>query len=83
LAADNEQLTRAEFNRAFVLMQYFAFLKRDPDGPGFEFWLAVINRRSQSDAGAYRGMVCAFLSSNEYQYRFGMITTHSTAECGP
>src|SRR5262249_46829023 len=30
-----------EFNPAFVLMQYFGYLHRDPDQGGYNFWLNV------------------------------------------
>jgi hypothetical protein len=80
--AENETFARAEYNRAFVLMQYFGYLKREPDQPGLEFWLNVMNGKPANDASAYRSMVCAFLSSTEYQARFGMIMTHTNSECG-
>ncbi|HEV7858810.1 MAG TPA: DUF4214 domain-containing protein [Pyrinomonadaceae bacterium] len=42
-AAQNEAFTLREFNSAFVLMHYFAYLKRDPEEDGHKFWLSVIN----------------------------------------
>jgi len=45
---------QAEYNRSFVLMQYFGYLQRDPDVGGYEFWLDVINNREPNN---YRGMV--------------------------
>lgn len=81
--ADNETLARSEFNQAFVLMQYFGYLRRDPDQHGLEFWLNILNSKPRNEASAYRSMVCSFLSSTEYQARFGMSMTHSNAECGP
>jgi Carboxypeptidase regulatory-like domain/Matrixin/Domain of unknown function (DUF4214) len=81
--ADNDAFARAEYNRAFVLMQYFGYLRRDADKQGYEFWLNILNARSPNDTSAYRGMVCAFLSSTEYQARFGMIRSHTNSECGP
>jgi hypothetical protein len=81
--ADDEALARAEYNEAFVLMQYFAYLRRDPDPNGFDFWLNILNNSPRSEANAQRAMVCSFLSSAEYQGRFGMFITHSNAECGP
>jgi hypothetical protein len=68
-----------EYNRAFVLMQYFAYLRRDPDPAGYEYWLSVLN--SQQPAN-YRGMVCSFLTSEEYQRRFGPVAARSNADCG-
>jgi hypothetical protein len=63
-------------------MQYFGYLRRDPDERGFNFWLNVLQSKPASDSRAYQAMVCSFLSSAEYQARFGMTLTHSDAECG-
>ena len=80
--ADSEAFARAEYNQTLVLMQYFGYLRRDPDQRGYEFWLNVLNSNPVNEASAYRSMVCAFLSSTEYQARFGMIITHANSECG-
>jgi len=69
----------AEYNKAFVLFEYFGYLRRNPDPGGYDFWLDVLNGR---EAGNYRGMVCAFLTSSEYQTRFSSVVTHSNSECG-
>lgn len=37
--AQNANFSRSEFNSAFVLMQYFGYLRRDPESAGFNFWL--------------------------------------------
>src|SRR5205807_1504054 len=34
-----------EYNRSFVLAQYFGYLRRDPDQGGYDFWLNVLNNR--------------------------------------
>ena len=68
-----------EYNPAFVLMQYFGYLKRNPDEGGYDFWLNVLNNEAPNN---YRAMVCSFLTSAEYQDRFGSTRTHSNAECG-
>ncbi len=57
----------AEYNRAFVLMQYFGYLRRDVDQAGYDFWLNVLNNREPNN---YRGMVKAFITSQEYRDRF-------------
>jgi hypothetical protein len=80
--ADSEGIVRAEYNRSFVLMQYFGYLRRDPDEKGFTFWLNVLQDKPATDSRAYQSMVCSFLSSAEYQARFGMTLTHTNAECG-
>jgi hypothetical protein len=79
--AESDGFAHAEYNRAFVMMQYFGFLRRDPDERGFEFWLTVLQNQPANPA-AYRAMVCSFLSSAEYQSRFGMTLTHTNDECG-
>lgn len=67
-----------EFNPSFVLMQYFGYLRRDPDAGGYNFWLDVLNNRQPNN---YRCMVCAFITSREYQERFIPVVTRSDVEC--
>jgi hypothetical protein len=67
-----------EYNRAFVLMQYFGYLRRDPDQGGYDFWLNIVNNQALNN---YRAMVCAFLTSTEYQQRFGTSVTRSNQDC--
>jgi aldose sugar dehydrogenase len=67
-----------EYNPSFVLMQYFGYLRRNPDAGGYDFWLDVITNR---DPNNYRSMVCAFITSAEYQQRFSSVVTHSNVEC--
>jgi hypothetical protein len=72
--AENPTFSSAEFNRAFVLMQYFGYLRRNADDlpntdfSGFDFWLNKLNQ-----FGDYKSaeMVKAFISSDEYRKRFG------------
>jgi hypothetical protein len=77
--ADNDALASAVLNEAFVQMEYFGYLRRDVDGDGYAFWLNVLN---EGDAGNYRGMVCSFITSAEYQQRFGTMVTSSNTQCG-
>jgi hypothetical protein len=60
-----------------VLAQYFNYLRREPDDSGYNFWLNILNNQPNN----FRGMVCAFITSAEYQDRFGAVRTHSNAEC--
>ena len=76
--ADNAVFKQSQYNQAFVMTEYFAYLRRDPDQAGYNFWLGVLNN---GDRGNYRGMVCAFLTSTEYQHRFSSVVSHSNAEC--
>jgi hypothetical protein len=78
-AIDATAFQSTEFNRAFVLMQYFGYLGRDIDQGGYDFWLDVLNNRVP---GNFQGMVCAFITSAEYQQRFSSLTPHSDRECG-
>jgi hypothetical protein len=77
-AIDDAAFTQAEYNRSFVLMQYFGYLKRDPEQAGFDFWLNVLDNREPNN---YKGMVCSFITSAEYQLRFSPAVTHSNREC--
>jgi endonuclease G len=70
-----------EYNGAFVLTQYFGYLRRDVDRAGYEFWLNVLNSR-EAGASNYRAMVCAFITSAEYQRRFSPIVTRNNGDCG-
>jgi predicted extracellular nuclease len=66
--AQNERFVRAKFNEAFVRMQYFGYLRRDPDDSGFHFWL---NKLNEFDGNFERAeMVKAFIVSGEYRDRF-------------
>jgi hypothetical protein len=59
---------RKIFNEAFVTMQYFGYLRRDPDDAGFQFWLSKLNQFNGNFVEAE--MVKAFISSDEYRRRF-------------
>ena len=63
-----------EYNPSFVLIQYFGYLRRDAESDGYNFWLDVLNNREPNN---YRGMVCAFITSTEYQRRFSSVVTHN------
>ena len=75
--AEHPALAQAEFNKAFVLMQYFGYLRRNPndfpestlDFQGFNFWLGKLNQFNGNFLNAE--MVKAFLVSGEYKGRFG------------
>lgn len=73
--AEDPDLISAEFNRAFVLMQYFGYLRRNPDDApdgnfeGYNFWLTKLNQFDGNFISAE--MVKAFITSTEYRQRFG------------
>ena len=67
--AETEELQTREFNAAFVAMEYFGYLRRDPDTSGFNFWLNKLNTFNGNFRNAE--MVKAFLAASEYRQRFG------------
>jgi len=75
--AEDQDLFNAESNRAFVLTEYFGYLRRNPnDAPessldytGYDFWLQKLNQFNGNYIAAE--MVKAFISSDEYRKRFG------------
>ena len=75
LTAENPTFTQREISPAFVLMQYFGYLQRNPSDPpdsnlaGYNFWLSKLNEFG----GDFRRaeMVKSFLVSTEYRGRFG------------
>jgi len=71
--AQSQSVFNRQYNSAFVLMQYFGYLRRNPDDApdgnfdGYQFWLDKLNQFGNFvDAE----MVKAFLASSEYQHRF-------------
>ncbi|MFL6257145.1 MAG: hypothetical protein ACJ74T_19220 [Pyrinomonadaceae bacterium] len=72
--AESGTLHNAEFNKAFVLAQYFGYLKRNPDDlpdtgfQGYSFWLGKLNEFGGDFQQAE--MVKAFINSTEYRTRF-------------
>ena len=72
--AENPVLDSNEKNRAFVLMQYIGYLRRDPNtGPdsdytGYDFWLQKMNNHGGDFHAAQ--MVRSFIVSGEYVARF-------------
>jgi hypothetical protein len=73
--ADDSTLFAAETNRAFVLAQFFGYLRRNPndtpdsDYTGYDFWLGKLTQFNGNFVNAE--MVKSFIVSGEYQGRFG------------
>jgi hypothetical protein len=71
---ENDAFKAKELSTAFVLLEYFGYLRRNPDDPpdnnltGFNYWLNKLN----SFNGDYvrSEMVKAFIRSSEYRRRF-------------
>jgi hypothetical protein len=72
--AENGNMSQQNTNKAFVLMQYFGYLRRDPDSgndtnfDGYNFWLNKLNQFNGNFVHAE--MVKAFITSGEYLNRF-------------
>jgi len=72
--AENPLLVQRERNRAFVLMQYFGYLRRDPNSApdlnysGYQFWLDKLETFGGDFVQAE--MVKAFIEAPEYRQRF-------------
>jgi hypothetical protein len=72
--AEDSDLKSAEKNKAFVLMQYLGYLRRDPnvgqdsDYTGYDFWLQKLNNHGGDFHAAQ--MVRSFIVSGEYLNRF-------------
>ena len=72
---DNKAFVQQQFEPAFVTMQYFGYMRRNPDATpdvnfnGWQFWLDKLNQFNGNFIEAE--MVKAFISSGEYRARFG------------
>ena len=63
--AESNEVSARYYNQAFVVMQYFGYLRRDPDALHSN-WIAHLNA-----TGDYRSMINGFMNSLEYRFRFG------------
>ncbi|MDQ5845094.1 MAG: DUF4214 domain-containing protein, partial [Acidobacteriota bacterium] len=62
------------FYRAFVAMQYFGYLRRDPEAAGYDDWVRVLtfgDAPTGIQPGDYRHLIFGFVYSVEYRERFG------------
>jgi predicted extracellular nuclease len=66
--AEDQRFVNAKRNETFVMMEYFGYLRREPDADGFGFWLAKLNQFDGNFEQAE--MVKAFIVSAEYRDRF-------------
>ncbi len=64
---ESNEVKARMYNDAFVLMEYFGYLRRDAEAAGFQAWLTYLN----AHPGDYRTMVNGFVNSIEYRKRFG------------
>ncbi len=63
--SESPEVYNKYYNQAFVVMQYFGYLRRDPDAL-YVNWINVLDT-----TGDFRGMVNGFMNSLEYRFRFG------------
>jgi hypothetical protein len=66
--AEDGRFVNAKRNETFVMMEYFGYLRRDPDESGYQFWLQKLNQFNGNFEHAE--MVKAFIISSEYRMRF-------------
>jgi glucose/arabinose dehydrogenase len=63
--AESTEVFQKYYNQAFVVMEYFGYLRRDPDSLYLN-WIDTLNQ-----TGDFRIMVNGFINSTEYRSRFG------------
>jgi hypothetical protein len=63
---ESAEVYQKVYNKGFVAMEYFGYLRRDPDAAGYQGWLNYLD-----STGDYRGLVHGFIYSSEYRQRFG------------
>jgi hypothetical protein len=63
--AESAEIYNKYFNQAFVVMQYFGYLRRQPDAQ-YLTWIAYLET-----TGDFRSMISGFMNSLEYRARFG------------
>ncbi|MEK6283137.1 MAG: InlB B-repeat-containing protein [Acidobacteriota bacterium] len=63
---ESSEVYNKYFNEAFVIMQYFGYLRRTADA-SYLSWIQTMNQ----NGGDYRTMINGFLNSAEYRRRFG------------
>jgi N-acetylneuraminic acid mutarotase len=63
---ESSELYYKKYNEAFVVMEYFGYLRRDPDILYFD-WIQTMSL----NGGDYREMINGFINSAEYRQRFG------------
>ncbi len=57
------------YDNGFVAMQYYGYLRREPEPAGFKFWQQKMTETNHD----YRFMVGGFINSDEYRFRFALL----------
>lgn len=81
ISSGNSAFINAEYNRQFALTLYYGYMRRNPDITGFLFWQSQINLAPVGDVPKQNALVCSFLTSSEYQGRFGASSPRTNDEC--
>lgn len=73
--AESLEVYNKYYNQAFVVMQYFGYLRREPDAL-FQNWITGLEAvcgvgQPCANPDDYRGMINGFMNSLEYRARFG------------
>jgi hypothetical protein len=71
IIVESSEAIAVQFNRAFVAIQYYGYLRRTPEATGYEANLNALNATNNS-----RQLINGFLNSIEYRLRFGANTTN-------
>ena len=71
IIVESTEAIAAQFNRAFVAIQYYGYLRRTPEPQGYQNNLNALNATNNS-----RQLINGFLNSIEYRLRFGANTTN-------
>lgn len=77
---ETEEFKKLERDRGLIQMQFLLQLHRDVDykDERYKVWLEKLDRGEKVDI---RHVICLFLTSEEYQRRFGSVITHNNSEC--
>jgi hypothetical protein len=62
---ESAELEAKEFDPAYVAMQYYGYLRREPEAEGYNAWLTYL----RANPGDYKTMVWGFVYSPEYRNR--------------
>ncbi|HZG52974.1 MAG TPA: DUF4214 domain-containing protein [Pyrinomonadaceae bacterium] len=62
---ESAELEAKEYNPAYVAMQYYGYLRREPEEAGYKAWLDYLSK----NPGDYNTMVWGFVYSAEYRNR--------------
>jgi alkaline phosphatase len=84
---ESKTVYNRQFNPSLVLIQYFGYLRRNPDTNGFNSWVGILNQASNSNEDTTDPNVAltrirraqiieAFIDSAEYRARFGNTKAH-------